>query len=55
MYIHWDFDLALICGDVNARIGSMKDYTPEVDNVSDIYVLDVEKAGHCDAFIDFLK
>ena len=55
LYIHSDFDLALICGDVNARIGSMKDYFPEVDNVSDRCVLDIEKAGHCDAFIDFLN
>ena len=54
IYSNKDIELQIYCGDVNARIGSCKDYICGIDNVSDRCIIDTTQNKHGDTFIDFL-
>ena len=47
-------DCKILCGDLNARIGDMKDFVVGVDNITDRTYSDSVKRGHYKDFIDFL-
>ena len=54
LYMCSDNDIILFCGDINARIGTLKDFTVNVDNIEERHTLDECKNNHGKAFIDFM-
>ena len=50
-----DCDIFLFAGDLNARIGDLHDYAPNIDEVDGRHVIDFTKNKHGEAFCDFLK
>ena len=55
IYMHNYVDYIFICGDVNGRIGNLRDFVVESDDRSEWTVIDKEVNGHGKSFIDFLK
>ena len=53
-YEYSDIDCTVVCGDVNSRIGDLKDYVPNIDNICDRMCVDKTPAGHYKDFIEFL-
>ena len=39
-YDYSDIDCTVVCGDVNSRIGDLKDYVPNIDNICDRMCVD---------------
>jgi hypothetical protein len=54
-YVHNEADALLLCGDLNSRIGELKDYNEGIDCIPPRNCLDRVKNLHGDAFIEFLK
>ena len=54
LYLCAEDDIVILCGDMNARIGEMKDYTVNLDNVQDRKVIDLSVNNHGKTFIEFL-
>ena len=54
IYLHANCDAIYLVGDLNSRVGKMKDYIPNIDNISDRNVIDHVVNTHGEAFIDFL-
>ena len=54
LYLHSSCDCVIICGDINARIGSDADYTEGIDNVKTC-VIDNMKNNYSENLIEFLK
>ena len=55
VYLTIQCDLLIICGDLNARIGSKKDYIEGIDSVPPKSVIDPVVNGHGKVFIEFLQ
>ena len=54
IYLYADFDAIYLVGDLNARIGSLSDYVPNVDTVQNRTVIDKVHNKHGEVLIDFL-
>ena len=55
MYLYSHINCIIICGDLNSRIGTEKDFIKDIDTVMERHVLDNVKNSYCENFIDFLK
>ena len=55
MYMYSDVDLLLLAGDLNGRVGNLKDFVQDVDDIQERTCIDVIKAGHGENLIEFLK
>ena len=55
IYTCSDYDHIVICGDFNARIGNNTESIADVDSLSERHSIDNVRAGHCEAFMDFLR
>ena len=55
VYLTIHCDLLVICGDLNSRIGSKKDYIEGIDSVLPRINLDSVINGHGNVFIEFLQ
>ena len=55
LYLHSNCDSVIICGDINARIGSHVDYIEGIDNVKTHNVIDCMKNNYSKNLIEFLK
>ena len=54
IYFYSTVDMVVICGDLNARIGQLKDCIADIDNIPNRVVIDQVKNKHGESFIDFL-
>lgn len=54
MYIYSDCDNIVLAGDVNAKIGSMNDFIPDIDQIPVRKVLDTSKNKHGEELVNFL-
>ena len=54
MYRQHDIDLNIIVGDFNARIGNLKDYIEEIDNIQPRIIQDKVINQHGTSFVEFL-
>ena len=54
IYLNEDVDNIVLCGDFNARIGALKDYITEVDNLPVRNVIDESVNQHGHSLVDFL-
>ncbi len=54
LFEYTDVDITLMMGDMNARVGNMKDYIPEIDTLPDRIVIDTTDNSHGHALTDFL-
>ena len=54
MYENCNADMYVMMGDLNSRVGNMKDFIPEIDDIPDRQVVDETDNGHGSALIDFL-
>ena len=54
IYFYNTVDMVILCGDLNARIGSLMDCIVEIDNIPNRVVIDQVKNKHGESFIDFL-
>ena len=55
IYFHSDTsDAIAICGDINARVGDLKDFIPSVDNIDNRVVIDNTVNQHGRSLIEFL-
>ncbi len=55
VYLTSEYEHLIICGDLNARVGTLEDCIQEVDNILPRSVIDNTRAGHHECLIDFLK
>ena len=55
LYECQDVDCVVMCGDVNGRIGNLKDFVDGLDNIKERNVLDETVNTHGRTFIDFLN
>ena len=55
VYNYSNVDNMLICGDLNARIGNLKDYIDNVDTIPPRCVLDLVQNNHGMSLIEFLN
>lgn len=55
IYLNSDCDAVVLCGDLNARVGNLIDYVPNIDSIPGRDTLDTVKNSHGDCFIEFLK
>ena len=55
MYIHGESDAILICGDLNSRIGHMKDTIDDIDQIPQRTVIDSVINQHGNVLIEFLE
>ncbi len=55
LYLCSDADIVVLCGDLNARIGGMKDYTQNIDLIEERIVIDQNVNNHGKTFIEFLN
>ena len=54
LYENTEYDLTLLCGDMNSRIGKGLDYIENIDNLPDRVVIDDTPNNHGQPFIDFM-
>ena len=54
VYLHNYADSLLVCGDINARIGSMSDCLEDTDNIDIRQYIDPIKNKHGNSFVEFL-
>ena len=55
MYLNSHLDHLFVCGDVNAKLGTLVDYIEGIDNIPPRILIDnAHKNSHGDAFCDFL-
>ena len=55
LYLHSNCDSVIICGDINARIGSDVDYIEGIDNVKTCNVIDCMKNNYSENLSKFIK
>jgi len=55
LYLCSDEDIIILCGDINARIGSLKDFTVNLDDIKERNVIDDHVNNHGRVFIEFLN
>ena len=55
IYMHYYVDYIFIYGEINGRIGNLRDFLVEIDDLSEWTIIDKEVHGHGRSFIDFLK
>ena len=55
IYLHYDADAIILCGDFNSRIGNINDTNNCVDEIPPRLVVDNAQNQHGKAFIDFLN
>ena len=53
MYIRETCDAFYLCGDLNSRIGSQRDFIEEVDEVAQCVPIDISKNKHGDCLLEF--
>ena len=53
-YFYNTVDMVILCGDLNARIGHLKDFIIEIDYIPNRVLIDQVKNKHGESFIDFL-
>ena len=46
IYVNHDFDSIFVCADFNSRVGSMKEISPDVDNMPNREILDKSSNQH---------
>ena len=55
MYLNSHLDHLFVCGDVNAKLGTLVDYIEGIDNIPPRILIDnAHKNSHGDAFCNFL-
>ena len=55
LYVHNEADALFLCGDLNSRIGQLKDYNDSIDSIPPRTSLDNVKNMHGEALIEFLR
>ena len=57
VYLHWDADVYIFCGDVNSRTGNKQDVDSAIDDVPDRHPIDVHSSPnqHGLTFFEFLN
>ena len=55
IYLQYDYDLIFLCGDLNARIGSLSDNDSELDEIPTRCILDKTTNQHGHSLIEFLN
>ena len=55
LYMNYDADFVLVCGDFNCRTGSLQDIIIDIDDIPLRDILDEQKNNFGDNFIDFLN
>ena len=55
VYLHANAEAVIICGDMNARVGSLPDTIPEIDNIPERQILDKTINQHGHTFLEFLS
>ncbi len=53
LYEYNHFDMTIICGDLNSRVGHAKDFIEEIDNIPDRVVIDDTVNPHGNALCDY--
>ena len=54
IYFYNTVDIVILCGDLNARVGHLKDCIADIDNIPNRVVIDQVINKHGESFIDFL-
>ncbi len=54
MYKYNDVDGCVICGDINGRIGNLKDFVPEIDDIPEREIIDNTVNNHGKSLIEFM-
>ena len=54
LYEHTDVDFTYMMGDMNSRVGNLKDFIPEIDDLPERIVIDATDNSHGHALVDFL-
>ena len=54
VYTYYDCDFMILAGDLNSRIGDLKDIMDDIDSIPPRFVLDTVKNQHGKEFIEFL-